>query len=151
MATLNQKRVFDKITKKVGNGVVEVGPAMRGIYADSVTRNPSKLTRSKGWQELMEMHLPDKELAKKHRAMLNKTEKIVVSDGARDGSHIEDTHEPHADVNRALDMAYKLKGRYVGESEGHKTLILVVSGESAQRYGVNPTSNDEKELQRREV
>lgn len=93
----------------------------------------------------MEKHLPDSVLAKKHREMLNKTEKIVVSDGNQLGSHIEDTGQPHTDVTRALDMAYKLKGTYKDEGNMNNILVLQLSPESTNRYAVKPVPSDRSE------
>lgn len=81
----------------------------------------------------MKKHLPDSSLAKRHRELLDKKEKIVVSDG-KEGSHIEDTDQPHTDVLRALDMAYKLKQYYPEEQGiGNRTLIINVLPEISQR------------------
>ena len=53
MATLNQEAVINKIKKKVGKGRIVIGREMKGIYADSVVKNPKKLTESKGYKEKM--------------------------------------------------------------------------------------------------
>ena len=53
MPTLNQEIVVNRIKQKVGKGLISVGKEMRGIYKESIVKNPSKLTRSKGYKELM--------------------------------------------------------------------------------------------------
>ena len=134
--TVRHKKAFKEVVNgsTISKAMVKVG------YSAETAKRTNKLTRTKGWQLLLKQHLPDSVLAKRHREMLNKKEKMIVSDGAGEGSHIEDTNQPHSDVNRALEMAYKLKGVFPKEGDGgSKTLILVVSGESAQRYGVLPT------------
>jgi len=102
-------------------------------YSPSAVKRTNKLTETDGWHELMAKHLPDSALAKKHRELLNKREYITI-----DGDSEDIGPETQA-VSKALDMAYKLKGRYSDESrEGNKTLIINISGQSAKRYGLNP-------------
>lgn len=140
MATVKQKLAFKKTLENNGS----VSKAMREAkYAPGTAKNPKILTESKGWQELMQQHLPDNSLAKKHRQMLNKTEKIVVSDGNQSGSHIEDTGQPHSDVNKALDMAYKLKRLYPQEQGGNTLIAIQITPETALRYGVSPIPEDD--------
>lgn len=133
MATVKQKVAF----KEVLNGSTITKAMVTAGYSPTTASTTGKLTNTQGWQQLLKKHLPDSILAKRHRQMLNKTEKIVVSDGARDGSHLEDTGQPHSDVNKALEMAYKLKGAFPTEGQDvNRTLVLVVSGETALRYGL---------------
>lgn len=111
MATIKQKKAFTRTLENNGNvskSMLEAG------YAPSVAKNPHLLTKSDGWQELVAKYMPDDVVAKKHKQLLNKTEKIVVGVG-KGYSQIEDTGQPHSDVARALDMAYKLKGSYAAE------------------------------------
>ncbi len=132
MPTVKQKVAFKEVLK--GSTITKA--MSKAGYADTTASTTGKLTNTKGWEELMEQHLPDKLLAKKHKDLLNKTEKIVVSDGKDLGSHIEDTGQPHSDATRALDLAYKLKGRYVQEERGNKTLIINIVPETATRYEI---------------
>lgn len=114
MPTIRQKEAF----KKVLNGSTISRAMVSAGYAETTASTTGKLTNTKGWQELMEQHLPDSRLAKRHREMLDKRETIVVRDGKE--SHIELTEQPHSDVSKALDMAYKLKGRYPKEEDNLK-------------------------------
>lgn len=105
---MRQKIVLDKVLE---NGR-SVSAAMREAgYSPETAKVPGKLTNSKGWQELMKKHFPDSKLAALHKKLLEKKEVIVVSDGAREGSHIEWTGQPHTDALKALETAYKLKGK----------------------------------------
>ncbi len=132
MATVKQKLAFKKMLENRGNASKAMTKAG---YSKAMAKNPQSMTRSKGFRELLEKYLPDSSLAAKHKALMNKKEMIVVGIG-KGYSKIENTGQPHTDVAKALDMAYKLKGAYPKEGgEGNKTLILVVSGESALRYG----------------
>lgn len=146
MATLNQTKVFDKVVNQVRKGAkVSVSGAMREVgYSKRTSEHPDKITESEGWKELMRTHLPDKSLAELHKKFLKKEEAIVISDGAQSGSHIEWTTQPHPDALKALDIAYKLKGNYPKEADGgNKTLIVVIAGESANRFDV---SSDNKRI-----
>lgn len=133
MATERQKKAIAKVAENGGN----VSKAMRESgYSRITSATPKKLTGSKAWEELMEKHLPDQELAKVHRAMLNahSIEHIVfplnISDEeikellktvncvVKKFMHSEtQTHcwfwSPDNKAKKdALDMAYKLKGKY---------------------------------------
>ena len=136
MATTKQKRA---LAKAVENGGVISRAMLDAGYSPATAKTPQKLTNSKSWQRLMEKHFPDADLAKLHKRLLKKEEGIVVSDGAKEGSHIEWTGQPHSDTLRALEAAYKLKGRFVDEPSGNKTLIINITGETASRYGILPT------------
>lgn len=111
MATLRQKKAFDKALENGGN----VSKAMsESDFSPAMAKNPQKLTRSKGWQELMDKYLPEEKLAKIHKQVLEKKEILLVSDG-KEGSHLEYTGQPHPDVVKGLDMAFKLRGSYAPE------------------------------------
>jgi len=87
-------------------------------YAPNVARKPQDVTGTKGWQELMAKYLPDESLLAVHDQLLNKKD----SDGTPDTQA----------ASKALDMAYKIKGRYketvVVENEGYEGLIARLSG-----------------------
>lgn len=121
--------------KSVSKAMLDAG------YSEATSRNPSNLTKSKGWSEMIEKYLPDNKLASLHKELLNKKEIIVVSDGAKEGSHLEWTGQPHTDALKALDLAHKLKGRYSEEGGGNKTLIVLISGESNSRYATQSLSS----------
>ncbi len=68
MATTKQKTVFNKILENPG---ISLGKAMlEAGYEPNTAHNPTDLTESKGWKELMEEHLPTTLLAKKHVELL---------------------------------------------------------------------------------
>lgn len=73
-------------------------------YSPKIVHATEKLTESKGWQELMNKHLPDSKLAAKHEAFLNSKDEHIGT--------------------KALDMAYKLKGSYAPE----KSVALEIKG-----------------------
>lgn len=139
MATKNQERVFKRVLDKVEKGgKIAISPEMKGIYGKAYQKNPQRLTKSKGWEALMEEHLPDKLLAEKHKALLNKQE--VVTKNNMTTGEVDTIPTGEIDVQgvvKGLDMAYKLKGRYKDTEQGaSKTLIINITGETASRYGV---------------
>lgn len=77
MATLNQKKVTSKILEQVRKGEkVSVSKAMResGVYSQSVSKQPHRITKSKGFIEILEKAgLSDSFLARKHSQLANST------------------------------------------------------------------------------
>lgn len=135
MATKNQELVAQRVAEQVGNGgKVSVSKAMRGIYSPSVAKNPKKVTNTKGWNELMEKYLPDNHLGKKHREFLDGPRIVRTFKKGELEIEVEET-DPSA--VKALDIAYKIKGKYAEKDSGTKVLIINISGQSAQRYGAN--------------
>lgn len=123
MATIKQKQVF----KEVVNSGSSISKAMvKAGYAISTSKRTEKVTRTKGWHELMEEHLPDSVLAKRHRELLNKKETVNVFDGKGKGSHVELTEQPDTQaVAKALDMAYKLKDKYAPDKQINLNITLL--------------------------
>ena len=103
MPTIKQQLVASQLVENGGN----LGKAMIAAgYSPSTAKTPTKLTKSKGWRELMDSIFPDRMLIKKHRELLGAKKMIVRP---RDGkvTVATDTHI----VVKALDMAFNLKGR----------------------------------------
>lgn len=141
MATMKQKKAF----KEVLNGSTISGAMIKAGYSETTASTTGKLTNTKGWEELMDKHFPDKLLAKKHHEGLNATtKKPQLIDRDDKGRPIYEyiPEEDYATRFRYLDSAYKLKKKYPEESlGGNKTLIIMVSGETAERYGIQTTPN----------
>lgn len=92
MPTIKQIKAAKAV---VGNGG-NVTKAMIAVgYSVNTANTPKKLTESDGWKELMQKHLDDRKLAKKHEQLLND-----------DKSEIQ---------IKALDLAYKVKGKVQDE------------------------------------
>lgn len=121
---MKQKKAFKEVLK--GSTITKA--MSKAGYADTTASTTGKLTNTKGWQELMDQHMPDSVLAKRHRELLNKNERQEaleeLPDGTRRKTYIEvpDTQA----VKAALDMAYKLKGRYSDEPLGQKQTVVAV-------------------------
>jgi len=111
MATERQKIAAKKVSENIRNPsslTSGIGSILKQSgYSESVSKSPQRVTESKGWRELMSELLPDEELLQLHRALLAKEE--IIRKGRRIIS------QPHRDVVRALDLAYKLKGAYASE------------------------------------
>lgn len=132
MATIKQKRTF----KAVVNGSTIKSAMVKAGYSEKTAKRTNKVTRTKGWEELMQQELPDGLLAKKHRELLDGTEidhmvfplnisdeeitELLVSANCLAKKFMHSETQTHvwffAPDNKAkkdaLDMAYKLKGKY---------------------------------------
>lgn len=108
--TTKQKLAASKLQETAG--VVSKAMRLAG-YSESSAKDPQRLTRSKGWQQLMEKYLPDKSLLKVHKDLLEN----------------KDWHARDA----GLDKAYKIKGKYadnkiqIGASEELEKVLDKVS------------------------
>ncbi len=135
-ASLKLKKAFKFYLENGGN----LSRAMKDAgYAPAVAKNPHKLRETKGWQLLMQEHLPDKTLAEHHKKLLNskRIEHMVFPCATKD-KEIKELLESvgctvrkiqHGEMaihvwfwaadNRALkdglDMAYKLKSKYAAQ------------------------------------
>lgn len=107
MTTLKQEATVQDLLENTGKPISQA--MLDNGYAPSTAKNPKELTESKGWQQLMDRYLPDKELAKKHKEFLN-SKKIRTTYKKGELQETEEFTDPSA--VRALDMAYKLKDKY---------------------------------------
>jgi len=120
MATLKQKRAIERAVENGGNvsrAMIEAG------YSPATAKNPDKLTSSKAWAELMEAYLPDDLILKALREDIEAKPKNRVQE---------------------LQLASKLKGKLQDGNGGNKTMIVIISGQSANRYGAttHPSTGD---------
>lgn len=86
MPTIRQKIAFKKTVENGGN----VSKAMRDAKYGKTSKNPKKLTQSKGWQELMDEYLPEKDLARVHKELTlsTKVDHMVFPLGPEDEDDI---------------------------------------------------------------
>lgn len=108
-------------------------------YSDRTARAPTKLTKSQGWLELLDEYFPDDELNARLKALMD---------------------HPDAPIQlRALENAFKLKGRFVDKvvhSLGVQEQYAQVSYDSfaepevleAKKVEILPPDNNEKEAQK---
>jgi hypothetical protein len=93
-----------------------ISPAMREAgYSPATAENPSKLTKTKAWQDLMEEYLPESLLAKKHKELL--TVPIKRTRKINGTAVVEEESLDVQAVSKGLDMAYKLTGKYAPEKK----------------------------------
>lgn len=130
MATENQKKVFERVAEKVRKGTkVSISNEMKGIYSKWMTTKPDKLTKSRGWRELMDRYLPEDKLAKVHSEGLSATKqehKIVGRD--EDGKPVyEFVKVPDFSArHKYLDTGYKLYKKYEdGNGVSNNTFNLI--------------------------
>lgn len=109
MPTQRQKEAFDKM---VENGGIISQAMIDAGYSENTAHTPQKLTESKGWMELMEEHIPNRLLAEKHKALLNKSD--------------EEGNIDVQAVSKGLDMAYKIKGLYDADETKRINVLIPV-------------------------
>jgi hypothetical protein len=121
MGTRKQKKLA-KIT--LDNPNLPKGELVEmGGYGPSVIKTPAKVLESPGYKD---------ELRK-----LGLTEEFVT------GALVEDIEKKPQNRLGELRLASEILDMSNREGGGSKNLILIVTGESAQRYGISPTSNPE--------
>lgn len=142
MASKNQEKVLDIVVKDVREGrKVSVSRAMResGVYSPEFSKQPQRLTNSKGWKELVDSRLSDDFVTRRLRKLFDqkKVEYFSFAKNKKDEeikealkgagltliniSYTTDsklafysTDDVFA-VSKALDMTNKIKGTYQAE------------------------------------
>jgi len=145
MATEKQQRAIAIYMEN--HGTISVGEAMRQAgYTAASAKNPKLLTDSLDWQEAMEKYLPDVELLARHRDLLEakKVEHVVYPFGLEEmvikellesvgctprhhefhqnGVHVWFWAPDQGARAKALDLAYKLKGKMTKKVEHSGTV-----------------------------
>lgn len=123
MATLKQRKALANLAENGGNkyrAMLDAG------YSHETAKSPQKLTKSKGFNELLEEYLPDELLQKVH------LEGLMADKHMGEAGTVED----HPTRHKFLDTAYKLKGAYAAEKLEVSTPQPLLGGQS------NDTSND---------
>lgn len=113
MASLAAKAVAEEVLETLGKGKrpnIEKIAIKNGYSITSAHAGVPQQTKT--FQDIISKALSDEKLSKLHEKFLKKQEYAIVSDGVKLGSHIEYTGQPHSDALKALEVAYKLKGRY---------------------------------------
>ncbi len=137
MATVKQKVAF----KEVVNGSTLTAAMKKAKYSPKSAKRTNKLTATKGWGELVEDFISDKKLAKVHGEGLSATTYFneIVGRDSKGAPEYNLKQIPDFSVrHKYLESGYKLKGRYA-ERTGDRTLVVIIAGQSSQRYGVNAT------------
>jgi len=139
MPTIKQQLAFQRVLKGE-----PISKAMREVGFSAKTKT-DVLTRTKGWQQLVEQHLPDEQLLKIH------------SEG------LKATHKGKPDYNarfKYLETAYKLKQRFADSPSGHGDIsINIFTAEQFQRIArriidtntVSSTESDKLSLEQKKT
>ena len=113
MTTL-QTRAIKNVLESNG----KIAPAMiKAGYSVATANQPKVLTESNAWKQVMNQYLPDSKLFKKHEEAL---------DATKFNDFTGDREADHSIRLKAVDMAYKLKGRGVEGSGVSNTQINIV-------------------------
>lgn len=141
--TLKQGEAIKKILENPG---LPVSRAMEEVgYSPNTARNPSDLTESKAWKDLMEEKFPDKDLADVHKEGLAATRAtnaaiLVTQDGKIEKAEEQGLIEvpDFAVRHKYLETAYKLKGklRDHGEINIQNQKILVMPSDLIDKYAI---------------
>lgn len=114
MATFRQKLAASKMVEF--GGKMSMRRAMREAgYSEATAKNPQKLTRSVSWKEIIGEKLSDELLVDRLLVLINakKTERSHKSSGKVVVTEREDCTA----ISRGLDMAFKIKGKYIADKE----------------------------------
>lgn len=111
MSTYKQKLLAKKILENPT--MTQLTSAEMQAVGYSANTRPSEIENSKGWQELLEKHLPDKKLITKHEELLEATKQISVRGGKDANAETDDFIEvPDYQVQaKVLELGYKVKGK----------------------------------------
>ena len=114
--TIKQARAI----KNILNTSESLGQAMvRGGYSVATSKKPQVLTESNTWRKVMAQYLPDHKLFKTHEEALTAT-KWNDFTGDREADH---------NIRlKAVDMAYKLKGRDVQGNTSNTQINISFDG-----------------------
>lgn len=147
MATTKQKRAFKEIIenhRNKGAAMVAAGYSKKSAIAPS--RN---LTNSKGWKELLEIYLPDKDLIKVHKEGLAATKRqgvggMVLNTEKGEFGHTDIEVPDYATRHRYLETAYKVKGKVVESAVvENKTLNIIQVVINPPHENIGNQSNSE--------
>lgn len=131
MPTNKQKIVAKDLMENHGKPISQ---AMLDAGYDATTaKNPSNLTNSIGWQELMDKYLPDDLVLDTHKAGLEATKQLSVRGGRDANAESDDFIEvpDHPTRLKAVELAYKVKRKTEGNVAIQvNNFIPILGGES---------------------
>lgn len=113
MATIKQRKALDLMVENGGNASRAMIDAN---YSPATAHTPQKLTESIGFKELCD-----------ERGL---TESFLVE------ALVSDIEEKPKNRKAELELGFKVIGKLQDKPEGNKTLIVMISGESAKRYNI---------------
>lgn len=139
MATLNQKVIATQIIKKVRKGeTVSVSKEMRKAgYSKHTSRQPAKITASKGFQELLDKYLPEQLLLEKGKEGLQATTIRFTPKGKL--LKVPDYSAQHKFYNTGLQLRGKLKPDVTPPPS---TVINIFAGDQLKRIAARVLNGD---------
>ena len=114
MATPRQKIAVDNL---VENGGIISRAMIDAGYSKATAKTPQKLTESKGFKELMKEY--------------GLTEGLIAR------ALVEDIEKKPQNRIGELKLGSEILGMKATEGTGDKNLTLIITGATAQRYGLN--------------
>lgn len=103
MSNIKVKKVISKMVANGGN----IEKAVRESGYSAAYARSGKITKTKAWQEYVDEFFSDEEILKVHKELIEATKPIINKDGL-----VVDYIDDYSVQIRALDMAYKIKGKY---------------------------------------
>lgn len=160
-ASIKQRKAFKNAVENGG----KIGKALRDAgFSESIVSNPSRVTKTEGWQELLaEAGLDDKTIAAGHKQLMDqkKLEYFVFPTAMKDEEivgHVEGAglkvivirksqmgklaFYSIADANAkkaALEMAYKIRGAFGNGGDGSLVVPIQINnmlGSKRESYGI---------------
>lgn len=144
MPTVKQKSAVKKLLENRGMGVSRAMADSEIPYAPKTAKNPKNLTNSKGWAELMAEYLPNSDLAKKHKQLLNSEKEEIAIKALDLGHKVQGNYSPEkVDVTTGGDKLTKEKdglfSQFVKSRLGgrrHPEVATSESNQDGERQGV---------------
>ena len=108
--TLRQKRMFKVLVENSSDTLKEA--MIESGFSAETAKAPTKVTRSKGFKQLMDEYFPEDYVAQKHRELLDAEDVVFIPRGKK---ILEKTRPDNPTRRAAVNMAYKLRGNYAAE------------------------------------
>ncbi len=113
MPTIKQKRAVKELGVNGGN----LSRAMKTAgYSPSACKRTDKLTKTKGFAELMEQYLPDNKLLKVHQEGLKAGKKVFKNNNESGEIELVSEEPDYPTRHKYLETAYKIKGKFPKEN-----------------------------------
>lgn len=138
MATIKQKLAFKQAVK--GSSLTKAMVAAG--FSPKSAKHTNTLTRTKGWQELVDKYISEEDLMKVHREGLKATKRQGVGgmvigmgkDGVDSIGHSDIDVPDYAVRHKYLETGYKVRGRLKEQEHGNTTNILnIIAPDQAER------------------
>lgn len=123
-----------RVKKTIENLIENHGNVSRAMvdagYSKSYAKNPQDLVATQTFQDLMDELLPDKEIGKRLKEIMNAPR--LVRKFIKGDLELETTETDPSQI-KAVDIALKVKGRYPKESEVPSTSLVQLTNEQVQQ------------------